>query len=295
MRMTRRLSLRFLSSLSLMALTFCMSAMAQNSPIDGLAERLAQQLQKAEKKHFFPKVLVVDFPLRPGGINALGEYLADQLSDALAQKMGPAAVFDRKQFHADLQNAGVSPFHLADRDIAIWISGQVGANTIVFGKVTPSGERLVFSADLIRISDEKKLGSSNVDLPLNGDLKEMLSKPLDWHASSDLAVSCLSIGPGSETASIFKTAGVTIPACVHCPDPQYTDEARRAKAQGSVTFDVVIDEQGRAKRITVLKGDKFGFTARAVSAIKTWEFKPAMKDGKPVPVCVTIEVSFRLI
>ena len=293
MRMLRRPSLRCVPSLSLITLAFCLSTAAQETPIDGIADRLAQQLQKAEKKHFTPRVLVVDFPLRPGGINALGEYLADQLTDALAQKIGPAAVIDRKQFRTDLQSGGISPFNLADRDIATWISGQVGANTIVFGEVTTSEERLLLSVDLIRILDEKKLASSKVDIPLSGNLKEMLSKPLDWPASPDVIVPCLA-GPREEMPNVYKTMGVTVPACIRCPDPEYTDEARRAKAQGTVKFDVVVDQQGSAKHITVVKGDKYGFTARAIGAIKTWKFKPAMKDGKPVTVCVVIEVSFRL-
>lgn len=276
-------------------LPFCLAATAQESTIGDVADHLAQELQKAEKKHFFPRILVVDFALRPGGINSLGEYLANQLSDALGQKIGPARVIDRKQFHTDLQTGGISPFDLADRDIAIWISGQVGANAIVFGNVTSSEEKLVLSTDLIRIGDEKKLGSSKAHLSPNGDLTQMLSKPLDWPASPDLVISCFSTESGQKTSDVFKAAGVTLPSCIFCPDPEYTNEARKEKIQATLKFDVVVDEQGRAKRIAVVKGDKHGLTARAMAAIKNWKFKPAMKDGKPVTVCVIIEVMFRLL
>jgi TonB family protein len=268
---------------------------AQDSTIGGLADHLALELQRAEKKHFFPKVLVVDFALKPGGINSLGQFLADDLSDSLEKEIGSARVIDRKQFHMDLQNGGISPFDLADREIAIWISGQVGANAIVFGHVTSSREKLILSTDLIRIGDEKKLDSSNTYLPLTGDLNNMLSKPLDWPASPDLVISCSSAEAGQKVVDTFKAAGVTMPACIHCPQPEYTDEARRAKAQGTLKFDVVVDEQGKAKRIAVVKGDTYGFTARALASIKNWKFKPAMKDGKPVTVCVIVEVMFRLL
>lgn len=86
-----------------------------------------------------------------------------------------------------------------------------------------------------------------------------------------------------------------MPTCIRCTNPAYTDEAHAAKFQGTVKFDVVIDEQGTAKRIAVVKGDRHGLTAQAMQAIKKWKFRPAMKDGKPEPVCVVIEVSFKLL
>ena len=288
----RYLHARYLLSLWFRALSCCSSALAQESTVEGLADRLTQGIQKAEKKYFFPTVLVVDFSLRPGGINVLGEYLADQLSEAMKQRIGSAAVIDRKKLHSYLQSGGISPFDLADRDVAIWIAGEVGANAIVFGKANVSKENLILSTDLIRLGDRKQLGSSKLNLPLNSQLNEFVTKPLDWPTSPEIVVSS---GPGTESADIFKTAAVAEPACIHCPNPDYNDKARKARFQGNLKFDVVVDELGRAKRIAVIKGDEHGLTARAIDAIRGWKFKPAMKDGHPVTVCVPIEVVFRLI
>lgn len=291
----RYLHARYLTSLCFLTLICCSSALAQESTVAGLADRITQEIQKAEKKHFFPKVLVVDFSLRPGGINALGESLADQLSDAIKEKIGSAAIIDRNKLHSYLQSGGISPFDLADRDVAIWIAGEVGANAIVFGRANLSRNNLVLSIDLTRLGDGKQLGSSKLNLPLNSQLKELATKPLDWPASPDLVVSCISPASGTEIADLFKAAGVTVPACIHCPNPDYSDEARKARFQGNLKFDVVVDELGRAKRIAVIRGDENGLTARAIDAIRGWKFKPAMKDGHPVTVCVPIEVVFRLI
>ena len=276
------------------ALICCSSALAQESTVEGLADRLTQQIQKAEKEHFFPKVLVVDFSLRPGGINALGEYLADQLSDAIKEKMGLAAVIDRKKLRSYLQSGGISPFDLADRDVAIWIASEVGANAIVFGKANLSKEGVILSTDLIRLGDGKKLGSSKLNLLLNSQLKEFVTRPLDWPTSPEVVVSCLSRGSAAEIADLFKTAGVSMPTCIDCPNPDYNDEARKAGFQGNLKFDVVVDELGRAKRITVIKRDENGLTARAIDAIRGWKFKPATRNGQAVTVCVAIEVIFRL-
>src|SRR5260370_23296701 len=122
----------------------------------------------------------------------------------------------------------------------------------------------------------------------------MVFKPLDWPASPEVVVSWLS-GSREEMADCLKAAGLTMPTCIRCPNPAYTDEARAAKFQGAVKFDVVIDEQGTAKRIAVVKGDRHGLTARALQAIKKWQFKPAMKDGKPENVCDVIEITFKLL
>jgi len=270
-------------------------ARAQKPSIDEVADNLVQQFKKAEKKHFPPQVLVIDFASRPGGINAVGEYVANRLSDGLAQRIGTAAVIDRKKLHNYLLTGGISPLDLADRDISLWIASEVSASVIVFGSVTPSNEKLLLSVDTYRINDKKHLGSSKAELLLNDQLKEMLSKPLDWPASADVLISCRASKSKESAEDLFKAAGITMPACVHCPSPAYTDEARAAKIQGSVKFDVLVDEQGKPKRIVVIQGDQYDLTAKALEAMKNWKFKPAMKDGKPVTVCVVVEVSFRIL
>jgi TonB family protein len=273
--------------------TICPSTQSQESTLNGVADDIAQQLKKAEKKHFSPQILVIDFPSRPGGVRALGEYFANQLSDALAERIGTASVVDRKKFHSYLLTSGISPFDLADREIAMWIASEVGANAIVFGSVTQSEGEFILRTDLIRIGDSKQIGSSKAKLPTSDQFKEMVSKPLDWPASPEVVVPCLAGSP-EEVRAAFNAAGVTMPMCIHCPQPAYTDEARAAKFQGTVKFDVVVDKQGVARRIGIIKGDRNGLAAQAIASIRQWKFKPAMKDGSPVTACVLVEVSFKL-
>jgi TonB family protein len=292
--MQRRSPSCFLVFLSFIALVFCPRARAQESTVAGLTDHLVEQLEKAQKKHFFPKILVIDFSSRPGRVGALGEYFADQLSDALAKKMTQSAVIDRKKLHSHLLTNGISPFDLADREIAKWIASELGANAIVFGTVTPAEEKIILSSELIRLGDDKKLSATKVYLPLNDQVSRLLSQPLDWPASPDVLVSCIASSSSDEIAASFREAGVTKPTCIHCPDPEYSDDARRAKFQGNLKFDVVVDDQGHARHISTVSGDKHGLTTRAIEAIKGWKFSPAVKAGKPVTVCVVIEVTFRM-
>jgi periplasmic protein TonB len=89
--------------------------------------------------------------------------------------------------------------------------------------------------------------------------------------------------------------GVGIPICLYCPIPQYSDEARKAKYQGTVVLQVTITTDGRAVNISVVKGPGLGLEEKAIEAVKGWKFKPAAgPNGKIVPTIVPIEVTFRL-
>jgi len=88
---------------------------------------------------------------------------------------------------------------------------------------------------------------------------------------------------------------VSQPACLHCPEPPYTDEARKAKLQGNVTLRVLIGADGRAARIQLVKGLGLGLDEQALQAVRSWHFVPA-RDARrqPVPTWVTIETRFQL-
>jgi TonB family protein len=89
--------------------------------------------------------------------------------------------------------------------------------------------------------------------------------------------------------------GVGVPVCLYCPIPQYSDEARKAKYQGTVVLQVTITTDGRAINISVVKGPGLGLEEKAIEAVRGWKFKPAVgPSGQVVPTIVPIEVTFRL-
>ncbi len=108
------------------------------------------------------------------------------------------------------------------------------------------------------------------------------------------------LGPGSGGGTgggAFRAGvnGVGIPSCLYCPDPQYSEEARKAKYQGTVVLQVIITADGRATNIQVVKGPGLGLEEKAIEAVRGWKFRPAIgPSGKAVPVIVPIEVTFRL-
>jgi TonB family protein len=90
-------------------------------------------------------------------------------------------------------------------------------------------------------------------------------------------------------------SGTTAPALIKKLEPAYTEEARAEKISGTALLYVVIEPNGTASHIKLLKGLGFGLDEQAVDAINQWRFKPGTRNGVPVPVEATIEVNFRLL
>jgi TonB family protein len=106
-------------------------------------------------------------------------------------------------------------------------------------------------------------------------------------------------GPGSGGGAgggVFHVGGgISAPLLLFKVEPEYSEEARKAKYQGTVTLYVEIDPSGRAQNIKVVRSLGLGLDERAMEAVKKWKFKPGYKDGRPVTVAATVEVNFRLL
>jgi TonB family protein len=88
--------------------------------------------------------------------------------------------------------------------------------------------------------------------------------------------------------------GISAPEAVSSPDPEYTEEARKAKTQGTCVLRLIVDSTGHPRDVHVVKGLGFGLDAKAIDAVQKWQFNPSMKDGKPIDVQIRVEVVFRL-
>ena len=89
--------------------------------------------------------------------------------------------------------------------------------------------------------------------------------------------------------------GVAAPILLHKTEPQYSEEARAAKYQGTVVLYVEIGTDGRASNLELMKSIGLGLDEKAAQAVMNWKFQPGKRDGTPVRVSATIEVNFRLL
>jgi len=88
--------------------------------------------------------------------------------------------------------------------------------------------------------------------------------------------------------------GVSAPKAIFAPDPEYSEEARKAKYQGVCVLSLIVGPDGKPRDIKVARSLGLGLDEKAIQAVNQWKFDPAQKDGKPVAVAINVEVQFRL-
>src|SRR5580704_12350444 len=89
--------------------------------------------------------------------------------------------------------------------------------------------------------------------------------------------------------------GTSAPVLISKVDPEYSEEARKAKYSGSVMLSIVVNTDGKAEDIHVVKSLGMGLDEKAMEAVQKWRFKPGMNKGTPVRVRAQVEVNFRLL
>src|SRR5947209_4669841 len=100
---------------------------------------------------------------------------------------------------------------------------------------------------------------------------------------------------GNTGGGVFRVGnGVSAPEVIKEVEPEFSDEARKAKYQGVVVLSAVVDQSGHATNIRVVRGLGMGLDEKAKEALKQWVFRPAQKDGHPVAVASNFEINFRL-
>jgi protein TonB len=103
-------------------------------------------------------------------------------------------------------------------------------------------------------------------------------------------------GPSYGGAGVFTVGnGVTAPELISKVEPQYSEEARKAKFSGSVLLSIIINTDGKAEEIRVVKSVGMGLDEMAIEAVQKWRFRPGKNKGVAVKVRAEVEVNFRLL
>jgi TonB family protein len=159
----------------------------------------------------------------------------------------------------------------------------------------------------LNIQPDVKLPNNN--LPLFGDPKSQVVGPASNGTGSGGGIGSGSnggigsgrgngYGPGeggNTGGGIYHVGGgVMAPQLIYGPDPEFSDEARKAKYQGVVVVNLVVDAGGNPQRIRVIRPLGMGLDEKAVEAVRQYKFRPAMLNGKAVPVEINIEVNFHI-
>jgi protein TonB len=106
------------------------------------------------------------------------------------------------------------------------------------------------------------------------------------------------VGPGDGGGyggGVFHVGGgVSAPTIIKKVDPQYSEEARKARYQGTVVLEAIVQKDGSVQIVRVVRSLGFGLDEKAIEALRQWKFSPAKQNGVAVPVALNIEVNFNL-
>ncbi|HYM09844.1 MAG TPA: energy transducer TonB, partial [Bryobacterales bacterium] len=100
---------------------------------------------------------------------------------------------------------------------------------------------------------------------------------------------------GGGISATGTAGGVTAPTLLYKVEPEFSEEARKAKYQGTVILVIEVGEDGKPRSFRIVRGLGLGLDEKAIEAVTRWRFRPAMRNGRPVRVPATIEVNFRLL
>ncbi len=88
--------------------------------------------------------------------------------------------------------------------------------------------------------------------------------------------------------------GVSAPVVLFAPEPEFSEEARKAKVSGDVTVYLQVDVNGRPTHVRVSRGIGLGLDEKALEAVRQYRFKPAFENGHAVPVEMNVIVNFNI-
>jgi protein TonB len=118
-----------------------------------------------------------------------------------------------------------------------------------------------------------------------------------FHAMLAVAIVSATVGTLAQDAQVYEPGnGVTLPQVVKQVHARYTDEAMQNRIEGNVELAVIVLDDGKVGDVSVSRSldSVYGLDEEAVKAMKQWEFKPGMKDGKPVAVRIHVLIRFAL-
>jgi len=88
--------------------------------------------------------------------------------------------------------------------------------------------------------------------------------------------------------------GVKGPVIIYQPEPEFSEEARKAKFQGIVLVGLIVDQTGKPQSVHLIRGVGMGLDENAIAAVKQYKFKPGTENGKPVATFLNVEVNFEI-
>jgi TonB family protein len=254
------------------------NARPQEHPdVGSLASQVASYIEQISMK----SIIVFDFTGPNTFVTPVGGKLADDLSDALATSSRKFRVIDRVRAVQALESNRLAPEIIANQEVAAWIAQNLGADVALVGKLSGDASSIQLALDCLYVKEGKVLQSFQATFPPTDKWKAELATNID---------------PDSSVGTVLvtrKDPGTSFAQCTYCPPPEFPRTARKLNTRGTVTLQVVVGMDGKARDLTVVRTTSNGLTVAALQAIQKWRFKPAHSaDGAPMETRIPIELNF---
>jgi TonB family protein len=115
-----------------------------------------------------------------------------------------------------------------------------------------------------------------------------------WRGYFDKESGGLRKGGYSGVVYTFKKGEISPPRRISGREPEFSEDARISKYQGTMVISLVVDPSGTATDLAIVTPLGLGLDEKAVEAVRAWKFEPGIKDGQPVAVKTMVEVDFHL-
>ncbi len=239
------------------------------------------------------KIPATNFILATGYASPYGIQAADELAQEFARQDKTVQIIDRKLFKDQLHQLEEEqiPINILNSaNVARWLGLKLGAKIVLVGtaKGLPNSNAVELSARFLDSLDDKKIGpSAEVNLAPSQSLPDL----------SPIALPQLPPLPESFQGERVYRAGVNgvgIPTCDYMPYPNYSDDARTFRFSGTILIEGIVWRDGTVKLFRFERGAPYGLNQATLRTVNTWRCKPAMFEGKPIPVFVPFEITVRL-
>lgn len=268
----------------------------------GAAAASAEDLEKVLNHRFKGQVMVLRHPIKadfqdydPSG-NLLkgspseGDWPLYGRVQAEKIKIRPDKLelrAKRLHYRFDEQKKHLAPF-ADERELNLQVALVKPVNsleeaTAVLGKVFA-----ITDEDVVKAAPGWWQHYLAIDLKLIPD-----DNPVDGNRPRPLHDDKVVAGPDGERIYDIKD-GVLAPKVLYQPEPEFSEEARKAHYQGTVGLTFVVDRSGKVCEVQVVRPGGMGLDERAANGVKDWRFQPATRNGEPVAVKLYVEVGFHL-
>jgi TonB family protein len=250
--------------------------------INALASRTAERVAKTHQQHIFVA------GLQECRLDAEVCTMFETSVRADLEKMIPGVRFIKRESVINiLEGRGFLALDAYMPDVLKAVATSAGADILVTDTLLWQSDGYELTSEVYDAIQAKKLEQFRAKIA--SPVPDSGGEPLVFKDQESGA--SIIIFRGKQTSPPI----VEYPACLRCPDPSFTLEARADRIHGRVLLLATVTEQGLADHIGVLEGLADGLTEQALEAVGNWRFKPAIgKDGKPFATRMPVEVTFRL-